>query len=128
MTRVIFFDTLRVKVSLELILFSQSEAVFDENCNVFLTTGDGLAHKLVPLPISDVVPVLDCIDEFNVAYFSYKNNEQSVLRIPYVADRNALSPGVSQCGISRACNSLLHTELGSNHLLQQGIRGPLSVW
>jgi hypothetical protein len=70
-----------------------SEAVFDNECNVFVTVNNGIIHKFEPLPIQDVVPVLECIDEFNVAYFSYINNEGDGFRIPYVVDRNSLSPG-----------------------------------
>ena len=72
--------------------------MFDENCNVFVTSGNGIVHKFVPLPITDVVPIIDCIDEFNFAYFTYKNNASpdDGFRIPYVVDRNALSPDVSE--------------------------------
>ena len=82
----------------------QSEAVFDNECNVFVTVNNGIIHKFEPLPIQDVVPVLECIDEFNVAYFSYINNEGDGFRIPYVVDRNNLSPGVSKAQYIRGGN------------------------
>jgi hypothetical protein len=82
----------------------QSEAVFDNECNVFVTVNNGIIHKFEPLPIQDVVPVLECIDEFNVAYFSYINNEGDGFRIPYVVDRNSLSPGVSKAQYIRGGN------------------------
>lgn len=54
--------------------------------------GELFAFK--PLPVSDIVPILDCVNEEGTGYFSYTNKENTHIVIPYASDRNNLSPMV----------------------------------
>ncbi len=49
-----------------------------------------------PLPISNIVPIAECINADGVGYFSYNNLEDKRITIPFVSDRNNLEPMVSK--------------------------------
>ncbi len=53
---------------------------------------DGALYTFEPLPLQNVIPVLDCIDQNNVAHFSYEISATNNFRLPFVADRNNLEP------------------------------------
>jgi hypothetical protein len=56
---------------------------------------DNKLYTLAPLPMQNIVPILDCVDEDLVAYFTYHNLEAKEILLPFVVDRNVLLPTVS---------------------------------
>jgi hypothetical protein len=68
--------------------------VIDDNCRVHM----GINHvirTLAPLPIQNVIPILECVDRnTKIGYFTYNNTHAKGFTIPQVEDRNNLSPGV----------------------------------
>jgi hypothetical protein len=88
-----------------------SEPVIGENCNVHIVA-DGALHTFKPLPLQRVVPVIECIESDNTAYFSYTNLETKYFDIPFVADRNNLYPMDKAPVTSFGIGSGFHYPLG----------------
>lgn len=49
-------------------------------------------YAFAPLPISNIEPILECIDATGLAYLSARNKEDTRIVIPFAPDRNNISP------------------------------------
>jgi hypothetical protein len=65
--------------------------VVNTGCHMHVIV-DNKLYTLAPLPMQNIVPILDCVDEDLVAYFTYHNLEAKEILLPFVVDRNVLLP------------------------------------
>eukprot|EP00029_Vermamoeba_vermiformis_P009139 TRINITY_DN4462_c0_g1_i2.p1 TRINITY_DN4462_c0_g1~~TRINITY_DN4462_c0_g1_i2.p1 ORF type:complete len:692 (-),score=91.54 TRINITY_DN4462_c0_g1_i2:44-2095(-) len=72
---------------------TKGSVVIGDDCRVHININHRI-HTLAPLPIQNVVPILECVDRNTmIGYFTYNNTGSLSFTIPQVDDRNNFSPG-----------------------------------
>ena len=69
---------------------------------------NGEFYAFSPLPILNIVPIFECVNEDGVAYFSYENLGDLDALIPQLFDRNNLSPLVRTLSFFNEISSSHH--------------------
>jgi hypothetical protein len=88
--------------------------VIGEDCHVY-TTLNNRVFAFAPLPIQDIVPIFECVNQDGVAYFSYKNLMDHAFAIPQLFDRNNLSPLVRTLSFFSEISSFHHFLFSERH-------------
>eukprot|EP00029_Vermamoeba_vermiformis_P004922 TRINITY_DN1569_c0_g2_i1.p1 TRINITY_DN1569_c0_g2~~TRINITY_DN1569_c0_g2_i1.p1 ORF type:complete len:710 (+),score=83.21 TRINITY_DN1569_c0_g2_i1:32-2131(+) len=72
--------------------YIMGSSMIGENCHVYTSVNGRYFYALAPVPILEIVPIFECVNQDGVAYFSYENLGDLDAIIPQLFDRNNLSP------------------------------------